>query len=142
MKEEKVEALALTTQIDDDSQPCSYCGETQDTKNDLSVHISTEHFQQRFQCTICEESKNTSCIAMFEKLDEAMEHMATVHKLEKLPALITQAGAASSPTTLCTVDLQSQSPQPSSEGAHHTFPAYSCSVPDLPGYSTAGQLPA
>ena len=134
MKEEKVEALALTTQIDDDSQPCSYCGETQDTKNDLSVHISTHHFQQRFQCTICEESKNTSCIAMFEKLDCPQAGEVTCPDHPGQGCLLPHHPLSS--------HLLSQSPQPSSEGAHHTFPAYSCSVPDLPGYSTAGQLPA
>jgi len=95
--------VALKTQIVKDSQACPYCGDTVDTKDDISVHISTHHHQQRFCCSICENSQNTSCTAVFDKLDEAVEHMATVHQLEKLPAMITQARAASSPTTLCPV---------------------------------------
>ena len=100
VKEEEDEIPSVTKAIL--KIPCPYYGDELDIKDDIS-HISTTHFQRRFHCTICENNKNTPCIPMFDELDKAMEHMATVHQLEMLPAMIAQARAASSPSTLCPV---------------------------------------
>ena len=45
----------------------------------------------------------TSSVTMFDKLDQAVDHMTTVHQLDTLKSKIAKAKAASSPTAVCPV---------------------------------------
>ena len=87
-------------------QPCPYCGDIIDPDK-IPFHVSTQHRKSTFRCTICVDSKMstiaTSSVTVFDKLDQAVDHMITVHQLDILKSKIAKAKATSSPTAVCPV---------------------------------------